>query len=63
MSGEVIPRPGSLGGEAPRSGQARAIHTAGRTSKAACGSRAERSSWCVGLMSCGQGGALLLDAA
>ena len=39
--GEVVPPLGSEGGEAPQSGQAGAIHTAGRMSTSACGSRAE----------------------
>ena len=47
--GEVIPPLGSEGGEAPQSGQARDSCTASRMGKAASGSRAEWSSWCVGL--------------
>ena len=47
--GKIVPPLGSEGGEAPQSGRARASCTAGRMGKAACGSRAEWWSWCVGL--------------
>ena len=47
--GEIVPPLGSEGGEALQSGRARNSCTAGRMGKTACGSRAEWSSWCVGL--------------
>ena len=43
--GEVILPLGSEGGEAPQSGRARDSCTAGRMGRAACGGRAEWSSW------------------